>query len=182
MAKLCHECQQKKADTSVRGTCMAPSYVKAGNLPQGHFPWTESPNFTLCDACADHFGRCAWCGGSLSGWNSSLLPTNKRFCQQFDNDNGGHIEGMYVGEQILVKLTIDLYSGVSWRARSLSRGVRLSNQRIITEGGQYGWLEMYFDLNEVDSKAAIVLEQEASRSWVSLKNPKTWGVTVEVKH
>jgi len=89
---------------------------------------------------------------------------------------------MYVGEQILVKLTIDLYSGVSWRARSLSRGVRLGSQRIITEGGQYGWLEMYFDLNEVDSKAAIVLEQEASRSWVSLKNPKTWGITVEVKH
>ena len=182
MAKLCSECSQKKADQSVRGTCGAPNYVKAGGLPQGHFPWTESPNFTLCDACADHFGRCAWCGGSLTGWNYSLLPTTKRFCQQDDKSNGGHVEGMYVGEQILVRLTVDLYSGVSWRVRSLSRGVQLANQRIVTEGGQYGYLEMYFDLGVVDSKAAIVLEQEASRSWVSLKNAATWGITVEVKH
>jgi hypothetical protein len=60
--------------------------------------------------------------------------------------------------------------------------VQLANQRIVTEGGQYGYLEMYFDLGVVDSKAAIVLEQEASRSWVSLKNAATWGITVEVKH
>ncbi len=118
MAKLCSECAQKKPDQSVRGTCGAPNYVKAGGLPQGHFPWTESPNFTLCDACADHFGRCAWCGGSLTGWNYSLLPTTKRFCQQDDKSSGGHVEGMYVGEQILVRLTVDLYSGVSWRVRS----------------------------------------------------------------
>jgi hypothetical protein len=161
---------------------MAPSFVKAANLPQGHFPWTASPNFTLCDSCADHFGRCAWCGGSLTGSNFSMLPTTKRFCQTFDQDAGKHVEGMYVGEQILVKLTVDLYSGVSWRVKQLTRGVRLANSRLITEGGQYGWLEMYFDLNEVDSKAGILLEQEASRSWVSLKNPKIWGITVEVKH
>lgn len=182
MAKLCRDCQQKKPDTSVRGTCMAPSFVASAALPQGHFPWTESANFSLCEACSEHFDRCSWCGGPLSGYGQNLLPTTKRFCQQSDQDSGGHVEGMYVGEQILARLTVDLYSGISWRVKSLSRGVRLGAQRVITEGGQYGFLELYFDLNEVDSKATILLEQEASRWWVSLPNPKQWGITVEVKH
>lgn len=181
MAKLCQECQGKKPDTSVRGTCMAPNYVQQSNLPQGHVPWTESPNFNLCDTCAEHFGRCAWCGGPLDGYGYSMLPTTKQFCKQFDSDNGNHVEGMYVGEQICAQFIIDVYSGIGWRVKSTSRNCRLAGQRQISDGGQYAWVEMYFDLNEA-GQAHIELEQASTRSWVSLPNPKTWKITVEVKH
>jgi hypothetical protein len=182
MARICQECQNGKPDTSMRGSCQAPNHVATVSLPPGHVPWTDSFQFSLCDECAEHFGQCAWCRGSLYGVAPQLVPTRKRFCQQFDEDSGSHVEGMNVGEQIMVKLTIDLYSGISWGVKSASPGVFLGSQRTITEGGQFGFLELYFDLSRVDPTAKIELVQVATRSWVMLKNPQTWQVTVEVQH
>ena len=44
------------------------------------------------------------------------------------------------------------------------------------------YLELYFDLTVPDAKGYIELVEDASRSWISIPNPKTWKVTVEVKH
>lgn len=190
MAKLCSECQKKQADLSVRGSCLAGTHVASTQLPKGHVPWTESPNFTLCDTCADHFQLCAWCWGPLNGSGRVTVPTNRTFCRQFDNNNGNHVEGMFVGEQILAQLTVDLFSGKSWRVRSTSPGIRLAVQRLVVDsssgggfgGARYGYLELYFDLTVPDAKGYIELVEDASRSWISIPNPKTWKVTVEVKH
>lgn len=189
MAKLCQDCAKKQPDLSVRGSCLAATHVPQGNLPKTHVPWTESPNFTLCESCADHFELCAWCWGPINGMGRVTVPTSQTFCRQFDKDSGNHVEGMYVGEQILAQLTVDLFSGVSWRVKSLSSGVRLATQRLVVDssgggggGARFGFLELYFDLTKTDAHASIELVQEASRYWVSLANPKTWKVTVEVKH
>lgn len=182
MTNLCHQCQKNKPDTTMRGSCQAPNYVAQSNLPSDHIPWTESFEFSLCEFCSEHFGQCSWCRGALYGESLEMVPSKKRFCLQENSDNGSHVEGMNVGEQILVKLTIDLYSGLSWGPKSLSNGVQLDCMRLVTDGGQYGFLEMYFDLTLVDPLAKIELQQFASRNWVNLQNPQTWSITVDVQH
>ncbi len=182
MAKLCASCQEKKPDTSVRGTCQAGSHVQQSQLPSGHLPWTDSLNFTLCDTCAEHFSFCAWCWGPLHGHPQVTVPTDKQFLRVFEQDNGSHQTGMYVGEQVLVQFTIDRFSGMTWDVLDLSNGVRHVASRMVTEGGgQYATLEMYFDLNKSDPDATIELEQVSSSRWASVSNPKTFKVTVEVK-
>ena len=185
MAKLCKTCQEKDPDTTVRGSCQASSHVRATQLPNGHNPWTDSPNFTLCDACAEHFQFCAWCWGPLHGHSPVTVPTDKTFVRANAQDNGKTIPGMYVGEQVLVEMTVDRFSGKTWDVKSTSSGVRLAAYRMITEGGQwaqYGKHEMYFDLSRSDPKAFIELEEVAEHQWVNVTNPQTWKVIVEVKH
>ncbi|MBX9691317.1 MAG: hypothetical protein K2Z81_02965 [Cyanobacteria bacterium] len=180
MAKLCNACQDRKPDTSVRGTCQAPSQGQP--LPDDHKPWTDSPNFSLCDPCADHFKRCAWCRAPLHN-TYRLVPTDKQFCVQFAENNGNHVDGMYVGEQVLVRLVVDSYSRTAWRPKYLSYGVRLSYARFVFDGGQFGWLELYFDLNEADPKAEIqLIEAPAYSWWQPVTTPNEWAITVEVKH
>lgn len=185
--KLCQSCQKKQFDNSVRGTCLAPNKVPQANLPQGHQPWTDSPSFTLCEPCADKFGLCQACWGPLTGFSGFTVPTDKQFCRQFSNDNGNHVEGMYIGEQILAQLPVDMFSGKSWQVVKLSPGVRFHGQRIVTDGGQFGEQELYFDLTAADVKAVIELQEAYSRSnyyWYPppATNNSTWKVTVEVKH
>src|SRR5688572_25381942 len=114
MSKLCQTCQQKQFDNSFRGTCLAPNNVPQANLPQGHQPWTESPSFTLCGTCAEKFNLCQACWGPLNGWYGFTVPTDKQFCRQFSQNNGEHVEGMYIGEQILAQLPVDMFSGKQW--------------------------------------------------------------------
>lgn len=178
MAKLCRECQDKKPDTSVRGSCQAVSYIPNAQLPPKHQPWTDSANISLCEACADHYNICSWCWGPLDGGPRVTVPTDKKFCRAFEQDNGNHIEGMYVGEQIVAQLSVDIFSGLTWQPKRLSPGVRHVASRMVPQG-QQAILEMYFDLNRADAKAEIELEEVASRWWVT-PSGKTWKVTVEI--
>jgi hypothetical protein len=155
MAKLCSGCKDKKADLTVRGTCTAPTATS--QLPPGHYPWTDSPNYCLCDACAEHFNLCAWCLGRLDGFGGQMVPTDKQFCVQGADDNGRHVEGMFVGEQILAKMVVDLFSGKQWRIKRTSYGVRLAAERFVAAGGRYAWQELYIDLDKANPKAEIVL-------------------------
>ncbi len=183
MANLCNSCQERKPDTSVRGTCQSPSLLRTAPTPDNHKPWTDSPNFILCDPCAEYFSRCAWCMGPINGYGVRIVPSDKQFCTQFDKDNGNHIEGMYVGEQILVKMVVDAFSGSLWRPRYLSYGVRLAHVRTVFNGGRYGWLELYFDLNEADPKAEIrLIDAPVYRWYQPATTPNEWAITVEVKH
>jgi hypothetical protein len=182
MAKLCAGCKDKKPDTSVRGTCTAPSATPV--LPPTHMPWTESPNLGLCDGCAEHFQLCAWCLGPIDGWGVISVPTNKQFCVQSAQNDGGHVAGMYVGEQILAKMVVDLFSGKQWRLKSASPGVRLAHQRLVAAGGQYAWQELYIDLDRANPKAEIELEEAYAGRWwgpPQTGSNTTWKITVEVK-
>ena len=181
---LCKTCQEKNLDTSVRGTCHAASHVHSTQLPSTHNPWTDGPSLTLCSGCAEQFQMCAWCWGPLKGHSPVTVPTDNQFVLADAKVNGKHIPGMYVGEQVLVKLTIDRFSGKTWKVSSTSRGVYLDTSRMITEGGrwgQYATLELYFDLDESDPKAFIELKETSDHPWFSVPNPQTWKVTVEVK-
>jgi hypothetical protein len=183
MAKLCKGCQEKKADLSVRGSCQTPNILPPGHpLPDKHTPWTDSINFSLCDACAEKFEVCAWCWGPLDGTGQTMVPTDKPFCRQFLDNNGNHVEGMFVGEQILAQLAIDLFARKNWVVKRLSTGVKFNEKcsRLVRTGGQYAWLELYFDLNLVNSKAEIELEEVQGSGWSSKKTGNTWKITVEV--
>ena len=180
MAKLCLDCQSRKPDTSVRGTCQAVTHIPNVQLPQKHQPWTDGANFTLCDACAEHYGLCAWCWGPLDGRGRVTVPTTKKFCRAFEQDNGTTIEGMYVGEQIVAQFNIDMFSGVTWDTRRTSWGVQHVATRIVPQG-RMATLEMYFDLNRADPALEIELVQVTRSWWVSLANAKTWKIKVEVK-
>jgi hypothetical protein len=194
MAKLCESCAKKKADTSVRGSCNTPSNP-GGSLPQGHNPWTESPMFSLCDACAEQFKTCAWCLGPLDGSGAVTVPTEKQFCRQFLQDDGKHVKAMYVGEQILVQLPYDRWSWKTWGVDYLSYGIEYDDGRVVGVPGdddyysywygpREGWLEMYFNLTEADSKGVIRLKERGISNWwgtPTITNPKTWEITVEIK-
>ncbi len=182
MPTLCKVCQEKKPDRTVRGTCQSPNYVPQDKLPRGHTPWTDSPNFSLCDACEEEFSLCAWCFGPLSGRTSITVPTNKDFCRQFEADNGNYVKGMYVGEQILVQMIVDLHAGIAWKVKSTSSGVKLAAMRPVTDGGQFGWQELYFDLNKAGQDVHIELEEVQSSWWGNTSSTgKTWRITIEVK-
>jgi len=135
LAHLCPHCKEKKPDTSVRGTCQAASHIAQANLPRNHVPWTESPNFTLCDACGDHFGFCVWCWGPINGHGRITVPTDKTFVRAFEKEHGLHIEGMNVGEQVLAQFAIDRFMGQTWEVKDLSCGVRLAATRMVQDGG-----------------------------------------------
>lgn len=182
--KLCESCKDKDPDFTVRGTCQAPSFTRQQNLPKGHRTWTDSPNFVLCESCADHFQFCQWCSGPIDGYTPVTVPTDKRFVVTVQGENGRHIKGMDVGEQILCKMTIDRYSGKVWDVKDTSYGVRLVTARMVTDGSywsQYATLELYFDLNKKDPNAFIELEEVSDYYWYAVSNPQTWKVTAEVR-
>jgi hypothetical protein len=116
----------------------------------------------------------------LDGGVNVTVPTDKQFCIVFDGDNGRHVKGMLVGEQMMAKLVLDLFSGQSWAVKKLSPGVKLAASRLVSDGSQYGWLECYFDLTTPDPQAFIELKEVATRSWAA-SSSKTWRVTFEVK-
>lgn len=183
-ARRCPGCQDKTADTSARGTCSAPQIPSAAaNLPDGHTPWTDSVNYAFCDACVDHFKVCQWCGGPLNGYGWQTVPTEKDFCVQQINDNGNHVEGMKVGQQILCNMPVDLFSGKTWRVKRTSYGLREYGQRFWYSGSPYWfWQEIYIDLNLAQSKGEIELEQVSYDWWTGAMNvTASWKITVEVR-
>lgn len=178
MAKLCPTCQKKtQPPLTHRGTChaQASSDCKA---------WTEDFAFTLCQPCSDHLQQCAWCLGPIDGGQGVEVPTNKNFTRVFQKDAGLHVTGMNVGEQVLLQLTIDLYSGYTWQLnrRKSSSEVYLYASRVIRDPQNWrqGTLEMYVDLNTTCEKAAIVFEEVPSSRW-SAPSSKTWECTVEIR-
>jgi hypothetical protein len=182
---LCKDCKSKQFDMTVRGTCQAPYNMPAATLPADHTPWTESPSFILCAPCATKLGLCQACQGPLSGSGGLTVPTDKQFCRQFPNNNGNHVKGMYVGEQILAQMMVDLYSGKLWRIKTLGEGVKFYGQRLIRDGNsRYGYQELYFDLTDPNAKAVIELEERYSSSWSWFSPPanstSTWKITVEI--
>jgi hypothetical protein len=184
MAKLCNGCKNKAFDQSVRGTCQAVNMLPAANLPDGHMPWTDGPKLILCDACCDHFKQCAMCFGPIDGYGRNFTPTDKQFVRVFPNQNGIHITGMNIGEQVLCQMQVDLYTGMGWVPSAWSNGIRLAQSRLVVDGGRYGTLELYFDLEEANPKALIVLQEGYifQRWWSpSIPNPKGWMCTVEIR-
>lgn len=192
LAHLCPHCKEKKPDTSVRGTCQAAGHIAQANLPRNHVPWTESPNFTLCDACGDHFGFCVWCWGPINGHGRITVPTDKTFVRAFEKENGLHIEGMNVGEQVLAQFAIDRFTGLIWEVKDLSCGVRLVATRMVQDGAaaddrwwwygsRYAWLEFYFELDRSNPAAHIEMVQASKYEWRPITKPKIWRVTVEVR-
>lgn len=181
MAKLCPNCQQKPQPPGThRGTCQAKASSDCKS-------WTDDFAFTMCDPCAEQLERCAWCLGPINGGWGVDVPTAKQFVRAFDRDNGIHISGMNVGEQVCVQLMIDLYSGYSYsfnRSKS-SREVSLYGYRLIRDprDWQHATLEMYIDLNGASEKALIVLDEASngSRWWTPPPSGKSWQCTVEVK-
>src|SRR6185369_4090994 len=156
MAKLCEPCKAKPQPAGIyHGQCQA-KIASACNA------WTHDFTFTLCDPCADQLNRCAWCWGPLDGsWGRCDVPTTKQFCRQYWQDNGKHVEGMDVGEQILVQLPVDLYTYLTWKPRIMSPQVSYYGFRLVREPGNWreATLEMYFDLNRPAEKAEIVVEE-----------------------
>jgi hypothetical protein len=179
MAKLCPECKDKPLDTSVAGRCGTP----ATHVPTGHLPWTEGMSLTMCDACCDKFDRCARCNGPLSGGGGIVVPTEKQFVRVNEKENGRHVTGMYIGEQILFEAYVDVYSGMTWRTQSLSPGVRLYGRREVAVPGNWRMvkLELYFDLTEADPKAYIDLVLAANSRWAS-GTGGSFRCTMEVEH
>lgn len=180
MAKLCPTCKQKpQPPGTYRGTCH-------GKVSTDCKAWTEDFAFTLCEPCAEQLERCAWCLGPINGGWGVDVPTTKQFVRKFQNDNGSHTPGMEVGEQVLVQLMVDMYSGYTWqlnRSKS-SREVSLYGFRLIRDPQNYrqGTLELYIDLNGAAEKAKIFLDETASGSrwWTPPPTGKTWECTVEI--
>lgn len=183
--KLCPTCQQKPTPPGTyRGQCLP-------KVSQNCKAWTDDYALTICDPCAEEMGRCAWCWGPLNGsWGAPVVPTEKQFVRAFDRDNGIHIEGMDVGEQVLVQLVVDVYSGRTWRVKRTSREIRFHGYRTVRD--PHNWrlatLELYFDLNDATEKGEIVLEDapDQSRWWwwgppPSTGKQKEWRCTVEVR-
>jgi hypothetical protein len=176
--KLCPECKDKPIDTSVAGRCQTPSV----HIPTGHQPWTDGMSLTMCDACCEKFERCARCNGPLTGGGGVVVPTEKQFVRINGKENGRHITGMYIGEQILIEQYVDVYSGMTWRVKKLSSGVRLYGRREIAVPGNWRMqkLELYFDLTDADPKAVIELEESANSRWAS-GSGSTFGCTAQVE-
>jgi hypothetical protein len=110
----------------------------------------------------------------------------------FVRDSGKHFSGMNVGEQVLVELQIDLYSGYTWRLnrQKSSPEVSFYGYRIIRDpqDWRHAALEVYVDLNGANEEAKIVLEEvvdSGDRGWwwwtpPPSKNPP-WQCTVEIR-
>jgi hypothetical protein len=185
MAKLCPTCQQKpQPPGTYRGQCNAQASPNCK-------AWTEDFVITLCDPCAEELGRCAWCWGPLDGGRGVEVPTTKQFVRAFVRDSGKHFSGMEVGEQVLIELQIDLYSGYTWRLnrRESSPEVSFYGYRIIRDPQDWrnAALEIYIDLNGANEQAKIVLEEvaDSGRSWwwgpPPASNNKPWQCTVEIR-
>lgn len=177
MAKLCPECEKKPADRSVAGRCQTPTTL----VPTGHQPYTDSPSFTMCDACCEQFERCGRCNGPLKGGGGSVVPTDKQFVRV--TEDGRHVKGMFIGEQILIEKYVDVYSGMTWHVKKVSKGVRLYGKREVQVPGNWRYvkLELYFDLTEADAQASIELVEEANSRWAS-GSGATFSCTAEVRH
>lgn len=174
MARLCPECEKKPFDATVAGRCLTPS----ANIADGHHPYTDSPSFNMCDACCEKFDRCARCNGPLSGGGGDVVPTEKQFVRVTQAE---HVEGMNVGEQILVQKYVDLYSGLTWVVKKLSPGVKYYGRReVAIPGRPMIELELYFDLTEADPEAVIELVEQANSRW-STGGGTIMRVTAEVR-
>ena len=185
--QLCPNCQKKPQPPMLhRGQC------------QVHFSpdckaWTADFAFTMCDPCGEALERCVWCLGPISGGGGAEPPTNKQFVRQYSRDNGNHITGMNVGEQVLVELQVDLWSYLSWipNMRESSPEVSYHGYRLVRDpqDWRHATIELYFDLNKVAENARIVVEEgvqtHADRWWwwtpPAPKNPKKWQCTVEIR-
>jgi len=177
MAKLCPDCEKKPVDRSVAGRCGTPTTL----VPTGHQPYTDSPSFTMCDACCEKFERCARCNGPISGGGGVVVPTDKQFVRV--TDDGRHVKGMFIGEQIVIEKYVDVYSGMTWKIKNLSSGVFPYGRRETQVPGnwRYQKLELYFDLTAADPKAIIELEEKANNRWAT-GTGATFMCTAEVKH
>jgi hypothetical protein len=155
----------------------------ARNLPQNHIPYTDSPDYRLCDPCAEHFNLCARCLGPLSGYGLITVPTDKWHCvvgpgTNYENDS--YVTHMFVGQQILALMSVDLFSRKVWKVKRLV-DTRLAFQRFVWAGGQYAWQEMYFDLLRQTSNAEIEIE-EGYNSWGWWMPPPPTGQKVPTYH
>jgi hypothetical protein len=171
MANLCPTCKGKtQPPGTYRGQCHAKQSPECE-------AWTEDFAFTLCNACSEHMGRCAWCLGPINGGWGAEVPTTKQFCRVYENQNGIHVSGMDVGEQILVQFTVDPYSWYTWRFdpyRS-SSDVSYYGFRLIMDPTNWrqATLECYVNLNRASDKAQIVfVEGPIDNPWWS-----RWGWT-----
>src|SRR5438105_937947 len=156
MAMICPSCKTKpQPPGTYRGTCRANQSAECQ-------AWTEDFAFTLCDRCAEYMGRCAWCWGPISGGWGVEVPTTKQFCRIFEQENGKHVEGMDVGEQMLVQFTVDPYSWYTWTFdRSASSwDVSYHGFRLIMDPTNWrqATLECYVNLNARAEKARIVFK------------------------
>lgn len=186
MAKLCPTCAQKpQPPGTYRGSCNA-------NASQNCKAWTDDFVLTLCDPCAEQLGRCAWCWGPLDGgYGDAVVPTTKQFVRVFHpHDNGKHVPGMNVGEQVLAQFVVDLYSGNTWRLNrsASSREVSYYGFRLIRDPQNWrqATLELYVDLDAPCEKAKLVFEEAADSGgyrWWSPPPPsgKPFELTVEIR-
>jgi len=92
-----------------------------------------------------------------------------------------HIEGMYIGEQVLIQKYVDLYSGLTWVTKTLSPGVKYYGKReVAVPGTTMIELELYYDLTEADNEAVIEVVEQANSRWSS-GGGTIMRVTAEVK-
>jgi hypothetical protein len=179
---LCPTCKNKPTPPGThRGTCVAKASANCK-------AWTEDFALTMCDECCKETQRCAWCWGPIDGgWGIPMVPTDKDFCRVFERDNGKHVTGMNVDQQILFECQVDLYSGTSWMLdRTLSsREVSLFGWRMIRDprSWRYAKLEIYVDLNAPAEQAKIVFTQQANGGWWWGPPPtgKPFEITVEIR-
>lgn len=166
---LCRTCNAKPQPT---GTFHGSCHVRFSSNCKA---WTAAFEFTICEPCAGELEQCAWCLGPLHGSSPIFTGTTKTFTFAFQADNGFHIEGMDVGEQVLVQLIVDYWNSY-WtlsRAHS-SREVSLYGTRLIRDPENYrqATREIYIDLDSPAEKAKIGLLGP---------NGATWNCTVEIR-
>ena len=165
--QLCPDCQKKPALPNLyRGQCHAKACPDCK-------AWTTDFALTMCDPCAEALGRCAWCLGPITGGLGATVPTTKQFCRRFPNDNGSHVPGMNVGEQILVEMRVDLYSWITWRPKFTDPEISYYGYRVLRDprDWRHGTIEFYFDLNRVAVYAiGVDGTDEPPAYWQSLEN------------
>ena len=180
MFYLCPECKRKPQPPGLhRGQCQAKVSPECK-------AWTDDFVFTLCEPCGKHLELCVWCSGPIDGGSGAVVPTAKQFVRAFQNDSGKHITGMNVGEQVLVQLMVDLYSGYIWTYDrwASSSEVRLYGSRLIRDpqDWRHATLELYIDLNVANEKAKIVVSESSVGSWwTPPPSSKKWECTVEIR-
>ncbi len=166
---LCPACNGKPQPAGTfHGTC----HVR---FSTGCKAWTAAFVYTICEPCAQELGQCAWCLGPISGSSPIFTGTTKDFVFTFQVDNGIHIEGMNVGEQVLVQLVVEVWNSTWVLSRALSSPeVSFYGTRLIRDPENYrqGTREVYIDL-----------DRPAERAKIGLLGPSgaTWNCTVEIR-
>jgi hypothetical protein len=165
MAKICPSCQKKpQPPGTYRGTCRANASPECQAI-------TDDFTLTLCDKCAEHMGRCAWCWGPLDGsfGEHVEVPTTKNFVRLYERDNGSHTPGMDVGEQVMVELQVDPYSYYTWSLDRWASSSEVSYHGFRMIQDPTNWrqatLEIYINLNAAAEAAKIVLREVAVDRW-----------------